>query len=59
MPKLPCVSGARVARALVSLGFERRRQRGSHLVLRRGSDASSWMRSDFRERVSSDVPSPL
>jgi predicted RNA binding protein YcfA (HicA-like mRNA interferase family) len=37
MPKLPCVSGARVVKALKRLGFERRRQRGSHVVLRRGS----------------------
>ncbi len=37
MPKLPCVSGQKVARALERLGFERRRQRGSHLVMRHGS----------------------
>jgi predicted RNA binding protein YcfA (HicA-like mRNA interferase family) len=37
MPKLPCVSGPKVAKALERLGFERRRQRGSHLVMRRGS----------------------
>ena len=37
MPKLPCVWGQKVARALERLGFERRRQRGSHLVMRRGS----------------------
>jgi predicted RNA binding protein YcfA (HicA-like mRNA interferase family) len=37
VPKLPCVSGQKVARALERLGFERRRQRGSHLVMRRGS----------------------
>ena len=36
MPKLPCVSGQKVARALERLGFERRRQKGSHLVMRRG-----------------------
>jgi predicted RNA binding protein YcfA (HicA-like mRNA interferase family) len=38
MPKLPCVSGAKVAKALERLGFIRKRQRGSHLVMRRGSD---------------------
>jgi predicted RNA binding protein YcfA (HicA-like mRNA interferase family) len=38
MPKLPCISGVRVAKALGRLGFERRRQRGSHVVMRRGSD---------------------
>lgn len=37
MPKLPCVSGARVIKALERLGFVRRRQRGSHVILRRGS----------------------
>lgn len=36
MPKLPSVSGAKVAKALERLGFERKRQRGSHLILRRG-----------------------
>ncbi len=36
MPKLPCVSGARVVRALERLGFVKRRQRGSHVVMRRG-----------------------
>ena len=38
MSKLPCVSGQKVARALERLGFERRRQRGSHLIMRRGND---------------------
>ena len=37
MPKLPHVSGAEVVRALERLGFEVIRQRGSHIVLRRGS----------------------
>lgn len=36
MPKLPCVSGAKVAKAMERLGFERQRQRGSHLIMRRG-----------------------
>jgi predicted RNA binding protein YcfA (HicA-like mRNA interferase family) len=36
MPKLPCVSGAKAAKALERLGFERQRQRGSHLIMRRG-----------------------
>ncbi len=35
MPKLPRVSGAEVIRALAKLGFERVRQRGSHVVLKR------------------------
>jgi predicted RNA binding protein YcfA (HicA-like mRNA interferase family) len=37
MPKLPCVSGAKVAKALERLGFIRQRQRGSHLVMRHNS----------------------
>ena len=35
MPKLPCVSGAKAAKALERLGFRRLRQRGSHLIMRR------------------------
>jgi predicted RNA binding protein YcfA (HicA-like mRNA interferase family) len=37
MPKLPRVSGAEVVRALQHMGFAVARQRGSHIVLRRGS----------------------
>lgn len=37
MPELPRVSGAEVVRALERLGFVVARQRGSHIVLRRGS----------------------
>ncbi|HMA88573.1 MAG TPA: type II toxin-antitoxin system HicA family toxin [Burkholderiales bacterium] len=37
MPKLPRVSGAEVVRALQRLGFVVARQRGSHIVMRRGS----------------------
>ena len=36
MPKLPRVSGADAMRALQQLGFEKVRQRGSHVVMRRG-----------------------
>ena len=35
MPKLPRVSGDEVIRALARLGFEKARQRGSHVVLKR------------------------
>lgn len=38
MPKLPRVSGAEVVRALQRLGFAVARQRGSHIVMRRGSN---------------------
>ncbi|MEA1083606.1 type II toxin-antitoxin system HicA family toxin [Sphingomonas sp. CD22] len=36
MPKLPILSGAEIIRMLERLGFEQVRQRGSHVVLRRG-----------------------
>lgn len=37
MAELPRVSGREVIRALEKLGFVIRRQRGSHVILRRGS----------------------
>ena len=37
MPKLPRISGAEAVRALERLGFVIARQRGSHIVMRRGS----------------------
>lgn len=36
MPKLPSVSGAQAVRALQRLGFQQLRQKGSHVVMRRG-----------------------
>lgn len=36
MPDYPIVSGLEIIRALERLGFERVRQRGGHVVLRRG-----------------------
>ena len=36
MPRVPRVSGKETVRALPSLGFEVARQRGSHIVMRRG-----------------------
>ena len=37
MPSLPLVSGAEAVRALEFLGFVVARQRGSHIVMRKGS----------------------
>ncbi|MEO6245964.1 MAG: type II toxin-antitoxin system HicA family toxin [Opitutaceae bacterium] len=37
MPKLPHVSGAEAVRALERLGFVQDRQKGSHVIMRRGS----------------------
>ncbi len=36
MPKLPVVSGKECRNAFGKLGFEEARQRGSHLVMKRG-----------------------
>jgi predicted RNA binding protein YcfA (HicA-like mRNA interferase family) len=36
MPKLPVVSGKECRKALGNLGFEEVRQRGSHVVMKRG-----------------------
>ena len=36
MPKLPRVSGVQAVRALQRLGFQQLRQKGSHVVMRRG-----------------------
>jgi predicted RNA binding protein YcfA (HicA-like mRNA interferase family) len=36
MPKLPRISGAQAVRALERLGFDKVRQSGSHVVMRRG-----------------------
>ena len=44
MPKLPRVSGAEVVRALIRLGFEQVRQRGSHVVLRRADPNGERLR---------------
>ena len=37
MPRLPRISGAEAVRALQRLGFEVMRQKGSHIVMRRGA----------------------
>lgn len=38
MPRLPVLSGRALVKALYRLGFVIVRQRGSHVVLQRGSD---------------------
>lgn len=40
MPKLPVLSGQDIVKALERLGFEALRQRGSHVVMRRGSQGT-------------------
>ena len=39
MPKMPVVSGRKLIKALVRLGFIVVRQKGSHVFLQRGKDA--------------------
>lgn len=41
MPKLPRISGEEAVTALERMGFRRVRQRGSHVVLRKDTDAGS------------------
>lgn len=38
MPSLPVLSGRQIIKVLGRLGFEQRRQRGSHVIMRRGAD---------------------
>jgi predicted RNA binding protein YcfA (HicA-like mRNA interferase family) len=38
MPDYPILSGAEIVRALERLGFVQMRQRGSHVIMRRGSN---------------------
>jgi predicted RNA binding protein YcfA (HicA-like mRNA interferase family) len=59
MPKLPRISGERAIAVLEHLGFRKARQRGSHVVLRRGESgcviplhkklAVGTLRSAFRQ----------
>lgn len=37
MPKLPHLSGSEIIRALERLGFVQARQKGSHVVMKRGA----------------------
>jgi len=37
MPKLPHVSGSEIVQAMERLGFVALRQKGSHIIMRRGS----------------------
>jgi predicted RNA binding protein YcfA (HicA-like mRNA interferase family) len=37
VPKLPHLSGSEIVRVLERLGFHQVRQKGSHVILRRGS----------------------
>ena len=41
MPRLPRISGSEAVRALERLGFAVVRQRGSHIIMRRGASGCS------------------
>jgi len=47
--KLPAVSGRECARALAKLGFDFRRQEGSHMILRRADPFSQVVVPDHKE----------
>lgn len=49
MPKLPVVSGRETVKALSKVGFEFRRQVGSHMVLKRISDGKRIVVPDHKE----------
>jgi predicted RNA binding protein YcfA (HicA-like mRNA interferase family) len=53
MPSLPRVWRREVIRALEKLGFVVRRQRGSHVILRRGAKLAGVSRDDFLAAVGS------
>lgn len=55
-PSLPQVSGAEVIRALEKLGFEKPREKGSHVVMRR--DASGCVVPQHRE-LKKDTLAPI
>ena len=41
MPKLPRLSGAQMVRILAKFGFSKVRQKGSHIILKKGSVAGA------------------
>jgi predicted RNA binding protein YcfA (HicA-like mRNA interferase family) len=49
MSKLPRVSGAEVVAALHKVGFTKRRQRGSHIVMRRDEPFVQVVVPDHKE----------
>lgn len=49
MSKLPRISGRDCIRALVKIGFEEKRQQGSHIVLRRNDPFVQLVVPDHKE----------
>ena len=49
MSSLPRISGRNCARALSKIGFRLRRQRGSHIILRRDNPFSQVVVPDHKE----------
>jgi predicted RNA binding protein YcfA (HicA-like mRNA interferase family) len=49
MSKLPRVSGQECIKALAKIGFEEKRQQGSHIVLRRNDPFAQLVVPDHKE----------
>jgi predicted RNA binding protein YcfA (HicA-like mRNA interferase family) len=49
MSGLPRISGRECVRALVRIGFYTRRQRGSHIILRKGNPFAQLVVPDHKE----------
>ena len=49
MKKLPRISGRECVKALLSLGFYRKRQEGSHIILRKDSPFAQIVVPDHKE----------
>ncbi|MDB5985449.1 MAG: YcfA family protein [Nevskia sp.] len=49
MSKLPRVSGQECIKALTKIGFEEKRQQGSHIVLRRNDPFAQLVVPDHKE----------
>ena len=49
MSKLPCLSGRECIQALAKAGFEKKRQQGSHVILRRDNPFAQLVVPDHKE----------
>lgn len=49
MSKLPRISGRQCIKALAKIGFEQKRQQGSHVVLRRDNPFAQFVVPDHKE----------
>lgn len=49
MSKLPQISGAQLVRALLKIGFQVKRQQGSHIILRRDDPFAQTVVPDHKQ----------